>query len=112
MMSDQQCYWHIAFTEERLAETQKGLLDILDRHASEESNLSFICALVMGDDHRAAMTDISAVFWDDYEATLAGISRADITTTDWDKQVAAFTPDEPCFLQDFVSMTVLRGDVR
>ena len=58
------------------------------------------------------MTDISMAFWDDYEGALAGINRADIMASVWDKQVAAFTPDLPSLLQDFVSMTVLRGEAR
>lgn len=111
MMSDTPCYWHINFSDERLADIRRGLLDILDRHESDESNLSFIRALVIGDDHHAAMTEIAMAFWDDYEAALADINSADITATDWDRQVAAFTPDRPSLLQDFVSMTVLRGDV-
>lgn len=110
-MSDTPCYWHVDFTDERLTGTRENLLGILDRYASEESNLSFIRALVTGDDHDAAMTEISMAFWDDYEASLASINRADITATDWDKQIASFTPDLPSLLQDFVSMTVLRGDV-
>jgi hypothetical protein len=112
MMSDTSCYWDAEFTEERLTRTRESLLGILDRYRSDESNLSLIRALVVGDDHNAAMTEISMKFWDDYEVSLASINRADIAESDWDKQIASFTPDLPSLLQDFVSMTVLGGDVR
>ena len=108
MMGDTACYWHIDPTEGRRKETRNALLDALSRHHGEGSNLGLIHALIMGDDPSEALTEVSMAFWGNYDAPVQAIRRADLTATEWDRHLVAFTPDLPSFLQDFALSGLLR----
>jgi len=106
MMGDATSYWDLPFTDRRLSSTRDFLFDALDRYHAEESKLGLIRAMVAGTDLSEALTDVSMAFWNDYEATIDEIRRADLTATDWDRRVVAFFADLPWLLQGH-ALTVL-----
>ena len=102
IMGDATCYWDVRFSERRLGQTRNALLSALDRHSGEDSKLGFIRALVEQRDTDEAFTEVSmAFFGDDFEAKLDEINQADFEATEWDRHLAAFTPDLPTLIQDF-----------
>lgn len=109
MLDDMPCYWHIDFSEARLAKTRDGFLATLDQHHEQESNLALIRAMIAGEPVDHAMAEVSMAFWDAYERTIEDIRRADTARSEWDRHLIALTLDLPSLLQDFAIATLLRG---
>jgi hypothetical protein len=55
-----------------------------------------------------ALTQVSTAFWDNYETRLQEINQADFKATEWDRYLAALTPDLPTLTQDF-ALLVMAG---